>query len=145
MMVLVLSEFRWYYGILGLVLVVAFFSPAKMAYNYSSRGVEAEATVKEFAAQKTKLSAGAMVSFAFQDARGKKHTGSDNVYGDWYPPPNNIIRIRYLPDNPGNTAVVEGNINRLPITIFCGGVVVVLLAVVAEFHVRRKRKPGKLD
>jgi len=135
-----LSEFRWYYGFLGLVMAAAFYSPAWRAYDHVHRGVSADASVTEFAPRKTTLSAGSMVTFTFRDGTGKEHTGSDAVYGNWYPPPDKIIRIRYLPEAPSQTALVEGNIKRLPIVLFCIGVGIVIVALLTELHVRRKRK-----
>lgn len=134
-----LSEFRWYYGFFGAVMVVAFFQPAWKAYDHIHRGISVEAKVTEFDSKNMKLSAGAMVSFSFRDETGREISGSDVMYGGWYPPPNRIIRIRYLPEAPDQTAVVEGNIRKLPIILLCIGVGIVLLALASELHVRYKR------
>jgi plastocyanin len=143
-MTLGLSEFRWYYGFFGVVMVVAFFSPAWKAYDFASRGMSVDAKVVDFAAQKTTISAGSMVTFTFRDEVGQEYTGSDVVYGGWYPPADKIIRIRYLPQAPGQSAVVEGNIHRLPIILFCIGAGIVILALASELHVRYVRsKQGR--
>lgn len=139
-MTLGLSEFRWYYGFFGVVMVVAFFSPAWKAYDYASRGLPTDAKVTEFAPRKNKLSGGSLVTFTFRDEAGTEYTGSDAVYGGWYPPSDNVIRIRYLPESPSQSAVVEGNIHRLPIVLFHVGVGIVILALIAELVVRRGRR-----
>lgn len=140
-----LSEFRWYYCFFGVVMAAAFASPAWREYDRLHRGVVTDATVTEFDSRKTTLSAGAMVRFTFADEKGREQSGTDTVYGGWYPPADNIIRIRYLPEAPGQSALLEGKVKRLPIVLFFVGVGIVILAILTEIHVRRRRRRALLE
>jgi len=139
-MALGISEFRWYYGAFGVVIIATFFLPARKAYDYATKGRSVDARVTDFAPQKDKLSGGSMITFPFRDDAGQKVSGSDAVYGGWYPPADKVIRVRYLPESPSQTAILEGNSKQLPITLFCIGLGIVLLAGVAEIYVCVKHR-----
>ncbi len=105
-----LREFRWYFGGIGVLLVVIFFYPAAERLTFLKVGQTTTGTVIDFELPTDhKMSQFTLVKFEFEDTQGVTHQVLTEIPGRWIPAGDYSCQVRYHPDYPTAAEIVTAS------------------------------------
>lgn len=139
-----LREFRWYFGGIGLLLIVIFFYPAAERLTFLQGGVLTEAHVVDFDLPNDhNMGQFTLVRFEYEDQAGNLLQDTDRVPGRWIPA-GDTCQIRYLPNRPGSAsiAIASSLVWYWPLYLLGFGTLLFLLILAWEVLIRLRGSPS---